>query len=179
MKLSLLVTAPLLALALVPLAGARRSLLGPEPTRVVVGTFDSRAVAVAWARSDGFRRELEALRAQLEEARAREDLARIAEIEARGPALQERLHRQGFGTEPVDDILARFSAQLSALAEEAGVDVVVSRWALAWQRPGTRFVDLTEPLVERIGVDEETRAMVRRLVETEPVPREQLDREQH
>ena len=109
----------------------------PEPApRVVVGTFDSRAIAVAYIRSDANAELLYQMRAEVEsalaEARAAGDDARVAELEQRGPALQRKYHEQGFSTAPVDDILVHVEDRLAHIAKEAGVDVLVSKWALAY-----------------------------------------------
>jgi hypothetical protein len=71
------------------------------------------------------------------------DGERVAQLAAFGPALQKRLHRQGFGTAPVDDLLAGMQDELAGIAEQAGVDVIVSRWALAYRGPRARSVDVT------------------------------------
>ena len=72
-----------------------------------MGTFDSRAVAVAYVRSDAFADSMRALQADLERAKTAGDEERVAELEAMGPAMQKRIHAQGFGTAPVDDVVAR------------------------------------------------------------------------
>lgn len=43
---------------------------------------------------------------EMQGAKAAGDQARMKELEERGQALQRKLHRQGFGSVPVDDILA-------------------------------------------------------------------------
>lgn len=145
-----------------------------EAPRVVVGTFDSRAVAIACIRSEASADYLRALQADveraLERARAAGDTALAADLEALGPAMQERMHQQGFGTAPVDDILARIADRLPALAQEAGVDVIVSKWGLAYRAPGASFVDVTERLAAAFEPDEATWKVLREVVETEPVP---------
>jgi len=166
-----------LAAVILACAGAARPPAAEgEPTPLRLGTFDSRAVAVAWANSDVFDAELDALRAEVEAARADGDDARAAELEASAGAMQERLHRQGFSTASVRDILARYERQLPALAERAGVDAVVSRWDLAWHAPHARFVDVTDALVALIGPSEQGLQWARQVREVDPVPE---DRARH
>ncbi len=141
---------------------------------MVVGTFDSRAVAVAWTRSKGFAAVLDGLRAEQERARAAGDQERVASLDARGAALQKELHRQAFSTAPVDGIVARVADALPGIAREAGVDVIVSRWALAWRSDGARFVDVTDRLVAAFEPDAATREAIRQLLAQDPVPLERL-----
>lgn len=126
--------AALLALAATPLLGG---LDADEPPTLALGTYDSRAVAVAFVRSELFG---EYLRAQQEDltrasarARAQGDESLAEALDALGPAMQERVHLQGFGTAPVDDVLALVADEVPAVAEAAGVGALVSRWALDWK----------------------------------------------
>ncbi len=86
-------------------------------------------------------------------------------------------HEQGFGTAPVDDIIARIEDKLPAIAKQAGVDVIVSKWTLAYRNPTARFVDVTDLLAAEFDPDEETWKGIREIVETEPVPLDQLKEE--
>lgn len=156
--------------------GAQEASPRPAAPAVVVGTFDSRAVAVAWGRSKGFAALLSGLRAEQEQARAAGDLERVAALDARGAALQEELHRQAFSTAPVDGVVARVADALPEIAREAGVDVIVSRWALAWRSDGARFVDVTERMVAAFEPDAATQEAIRQLVSQDPLPPERLQR---
>ena len=149
-----------------------------NPT-VVVGTFDSRAVAVAYVQSDAFREYLVAQQADiasaLERAEAAGDDRLVADLSALGPAMQDRLHRQGFGTAPVDDILALIEDELTTIAKESGVDVIVSKWALAYRKPGARFVDVTGLIAVEFDPSERTLRMIQSTMETDPISRDELD----
>lgn len=158
-------------LVLAPRAQSMDVAPGERPM-VVVGVYDSRAVATAWVRSDAFGQYLRAQTRDIQSARdrAREsgDLELAEELDALGPAMQRRIHEQGFGTAPVDGILARIAEDLPAVAAEAGVDVVVSRWALTYRAPDARLVDVTDLLVERFEPDEATRKVIGDLRAMEP-----------
>ena len=152
-----------------------------ENPTIVVGTFDSRGVLFAYVGSDEFKDYLSAQHADvgraLERAKAAGDAELVAKLDALGPALQKRIHSQGFGTAPVDDIIARIEDKLPDIAEEAGVDVIVSKWTLAYRSPAARFVDVTDLLAAEFDPDEETWKGIREIVETEPVPLDQLKEE--
>jgi hypothetical protein len=155
----------------------------PQQATAVVGTFDSRGVAVAYVSSNAFKEYLTAQRADItkaiERARAAGDLALARELEALGPAMQDRIHRQGFGTAPIDDIMTRLADKLPGVAEKAGVDVIVSKWATSYHKPAAKFVDVTEQLVALFEPSAETLANIRKLVASEPMSPEQLEHHKH
>jgi len=146
----------------------------PETPGVVLGVFDSRAVAIAWAHTDEFRTYMDGLFRELAEAKAAGDAARVAELEAFGPALQRTLHEQGFSTGPVDDILEHVRDRLPDIAAQAGVDAIVSKWDLVWRAPSAETVDVTDVLCGAFEPDEETWESIHAIVATEPVPLDQL-----
>lgn len=142
---------------------------------VRVGTFDSRAVAIAYARSEDFGRHIKELKAEREEAKAAGDEKRVEELEAEGQALQELLHKQGFGTWPVDNILERIKGEIPEIAKKAGVDVIVSRWNVVYQGSGIEFTDITNLMVNPFDPDAETLAVLEELKKHDPVPLEELE----
>lgn len=145
-----------------------------EAAAMRVGAFDSRAVAVAYARSEAFRRGLTAMRAEYDAAKETGDAARVAELDAEGTAMQDLLHRQAFSTWPVDDILEQIENQIPGIAERAGVDLIVSKWTIVYQRPGIEFVDLTDLMVVPFEPDEETLKIIEELKKQAPVPLEEF-----
>ncbi len=147
--------------------------------RVVVGTFDSRAVAVAYVRSDGFRRQLTEMKAELKKAKAAGNDKRVKELEAEGPAMQALFHKQSFGTWPVDDILEKINDKLPDVAAEAKVDLIVSKWHVVYQRPAIEFVDVTDLLVKQFAPDAETLKVIESLRKQKPVSLEELSKHDH
>lgn len=150
-----------------------------EPTAVLVGTFDSRALCVAYVQSEAFDGYLGAQMADvsraIERAKAEGDRALAADLEALGPAMQKRLHERGFGSAPVDDLLAKLAHRLPEIAEEAGVELIVSEWQIAWRAEGAELVDVTDLLVAEFDPSDATLESVRQLRQHDPVPADQLD----
>jgi hypothetical protein len=150
-----------------------------ENPMVVVGTFDSRAVAVAYAQSDAFRDYLVAQRTDvarvLERAKTAGHEMFVAELGALGPAMQKRLHEQGFGTAPVDDIIARIEDELPEIAKEAGVDMIVSKWTLTYRSPAAKFVDVTDLIAAKFDPNERTLKMIQSTVEAEPIRLDEIE----
>lgn len=145
---------------------------GPKPLRV--GTYDSRAVAVAFAPSEVHETYLKALMKEHAEAKAAGDEEKVKRLEAEGQAGQDLMHQQGFGTAPVDNILKHMEDQLPAIAREAGVDVIVSKWQITWQAPGVETVDVTDLMVKPFKPTERTLKTIAELRRHAPIPNEKL-----
>jgi hypothetical protein len=144
---------------------------------VSVGTFDSRAVAIAYARSDMARESMAGLMAEFEQAKLAGDTERVAELEAIGKERQAELHLQGFSTGSVAGYLELVEAQLPGIARQAGVELLVSKWDLVYRDPSAQTHDVTELLVEAFDPDDATRKACREILEHDPVPPDQLDHE--
>ncbi len=121
------IIAVLAGLAVHMTAGAPQSQETTSVPKVRVGTFDSRALAMAYFGSEAFHRQLNDLRAEHEKAKATGDAKRVKELDAEGPALQELMHKQGFSTWPVDNILEKIKGKISEIATQADVEVIVSK----------------------------------------------------
>lgn len=147
---------------------------GGEPRAVVVGTFDSRAIAIAYVGSPAFSAKMTELHAELDAARAAGDDARVAELEALGPAMQAELHARGFSTASVDAYLDGVRERIPAVAAAAGVDVIVCKWDVVHAADDAEFVDVTEALVMLFDPDERTLRSTREIVEQEPIPLDEL-----
>ncbi len=135
-----------------------------------IGVYDSRAVAIAYAGSPHLRSRIEALKEQRAAALAAGDAAAAARLADEGAAIQRGLHAQGFGSAPVDDLLAHIAPQLPAVREHAGVGRLISKWdaaALAAQPRAVR-VDVTWALVEAFAPDERARRHAREIIAVPP-----------
>jgi hypothetical protein len=156
-------------------------------SNVRVGTFDSRALAQAYYRSDMFHTHISDLRAEYEKAKAAGDEKRVKELEVESssptwpglgwpPSLaqQELIHKQGFSTWPVDNVLEKIKGKIPEIAEHADVDIIVSKWNIVYQRLGVELVDVTDLMVKPFDPDEETLKIVKDLQELEPVTLEEF-----
>lgn len=143
-------------------------------TTMRVGTFDSRAVAIAYYRSEAFKKEMNALKKEYECAKTSGYQERVEELNKLGPAMQEDIRKQGFGTAPVDEILAKIEWELSGIAGYAGVDMILSKWDIAYQSPCLEFTDVTDLIVKLFEPDEQTREILAALPDVDPLPLEEL-----
>jgi hypothetical protein len=156
--------------------GAKSATQESKPMRV--GIFDSRVVALAcyrkFLRSPEFTAAMNKLKKEHEAAKAAGQQDKAKELEAQGKAGQEHSHSQVFGSATIDDVLAKIKDQLPEIAKQAGVDLIVSKWNIAYQSPDAKFIDVTEPMAKLFQPDEQTWKMLRDLPKHPPVSEEEL-----
>ena len=147
-----------------------------KPMRV--GTFDSRAVALAYYRkfyrSPEFVARLKKLKEEHDQAKAAGDKEKAKKLEAEGRGGQEHSHSQVFGSAPIDEIMAKIEDKLPNVAKQAGVDLIVSKWSIAYRSPDAQFVDVTESMAKLFHPDESTLKMIRDLPKHQPLSAEEL-----
>ncbi len=141
-----------------------------QESQVRIGTFDSRAVAVAYVRSNKFQERMKGLMTELEKAKSEGKAEKVKQLEAAGPALQHVIHKQGFSTYPIDNILGLIKEKLPQIAEEADVDVMVSKWDLVYQNKDLKTIDVTKQLVGCFDPNEQTLKVIEELRKQDPVP---------
>lgn len=132
-------------------------------TKLRVGVYDSRAIAVAFIGSQAYNnsdgKKMAEMMAEHKKAKAEGNKKRVAELEAWGKAQQVLLHKQGFSTAPVDDILSHINDKMPEIAKTAGVGPIVSKWdkqALA-KYESAELVDVTMALVDAFNPNERQR----------------------
>jgi hypothetical protein len=144
--------------------------LQPTPTKVRVGTFDSRAVSIAYARSAMFAPVMKGWRDKYEKAKAEKNEEIIKECEAWGPTYHKLQMLQAFSLASVVDILEKIKDNLPKAAQEAGVDIIVSQWEVAYKNPSIEIVDVTSHLVKLFSPDENTLKILEELPKHPPMP---------
>ena len=156
-------------------------LLGSASTDVLqaqqtkrIGIFDSRAVAIAYARSDSFMKQLGGMNAELKKAKEEDDEQKVKELNKQGPHLQQLLHQQGFSTGSVCNIIERIKDKLPQIAKENNVALIVSKWELAYSNESMELIDLTTQLVNLFSPNEQTLKVIEEMKNQPPVPIEEL-----
>ena len=128
-----------------------------KPSQVVVGTFDSRAVTLAFGESPFW---------STYERMNPESVAPPADATPQGVE-QWKINRrkisfrQGFGRGDVSEYLDFIKDQIPRIAQETGVDVIVSKWDIVYHRPNVKFVDVTEALIQPFEPTEERLEIIR------------------
>lgn len=154
------------------LAAARQPQASSPAKTLRVGTYDSRAIAVAYAASK-FNPVADKLR-EREAAKAAGDTRRVKELEAWGERHQRDLHRQGFGRVPVDDLLDAVRDQLPAAARAADVELIAMDVDFA--SPNVEEVDVTDALVRLFDPSERTLGIVKDLKKQPPISLDEVER---
>jgi hypothetical protein len=142
---------------------------------VVVGTFDSRVIAIAYYNSEAHKSYVEELKSEHAEAEASGDSARAMELQAIGEASQALAEKQAFSTWPVDNILRTIEGKIPEISIQAGVDLIVSRWNIVYQRSGIELIDLTDDLVNLFNPNEQLLQMLEQIKQQPPIPLEELE----
>jgi hypothetical protein len=133
-----------------------------------VGTFDNRAVAVAYARSRFAKQDLDAVLQRHAEAKKSGDTKLVERIERGLERRQWLMHRQGFGVESVRDLLKHVEHGLADVVRESGLSMI------AWEPMFVNFdqvqlVDVTDEMVDLFDPDEATRSIIVQLRKSDPV----------
>ena len=138
---------------------------GNEPGKVRIGVYDSRSIAVAWAASA--HNPVSARMAEYKQAEAAGDTRKVAELKAWGEAQQRKLHFQGFGRVPVDDLLQPISKELAELAKRESLSAVAM--ACDYVGVNAEVIDITEELVDLYKPSDRVRKMALSVRDAKPV----------
>lgn len=151
--------------------------LAQEPPSGVtrIGTFDSRAVALAYYRSpDGIAQMGEEWDQQHEEAVAAGDSARLEELELFKPSMQHLMHQQVFSTGSICNVMREVQDELPGIALEADVSLIVSKWELSYSDPTIEVVDVTSKLIALFDLDGDALHSAEEIRDVEPAPLEDV-----
>lgn len=129
-----------------------------EGDKVRIGTYDSRAVAIAYGRSALKARVLGELRSKYDGAKQAGDDRTVKELEGEGQAQQIRMHLQAFSTAPVEDCLQAVQDDLPGVARQMRV-VVITR-AADYHDESVELVDVTDQIAALFKPDAKTLAII-------------------
>ena len=137
---------------------------------VRIGTYDSRAVAIAYAQSAQFKASISDLKGRHQAAKEAGDAKLVSELEHKGELSQIRLHLQGFSNAPVDDCLDPIRAELPAIAQRRGVMVITAKadWSSA------EVVDVTEDITALFHPDANGMRVIKEMRSQKPLPIEEV-----
>ncbi len=140
-----------------------------------IGVYDSRAIAVAYAGSPVFQKEMQSVMTEHKKAKQAGDQEKAAKIDAEMRARQKKAHLQGFSTAPVDDLLATIKNALPEIQKTAGVSALVSRWDEAGLKKysGAEQVDVTMKLVDAFQPNERQRKYALEIQKQKPISLEE------
>jgi hypothetical protein len=142
--------------------------------RLKVGTYDSRAVALAYWRSAEGQAYIGGLQEDLQSAKAEGHGDRVAQLEALGPILQSRMHQQVFSVGSIKAITSKISSVFPRIAREAGTQLIVSKWEIVFDDPSVEFVDVTSRIVDVFKPTPQILQMIDQAIKKAPVPIDDL-----
>ena len=156
------------------LAGCQRN----DIPKVRVGIYDSRAVALAYWRTDNRLDSYHSsLTEQIEKAETEgnKKLAEELDIELWGH--RKLLHRQVFSNETIDDILEKINDKIAEVTEDANVTALLSKWDKKTLRhyKSAELVDVTDSFVAQFDPAEEQLKTIEQIKKKKPVPLWQLE----
>jgi hypothetical protein len=166
MSRTVLVPAALLALGAGTALGVGQAKDGATGAgKVRIGTYDNRAVAVAFAASRY--NPVKEKMAAYQRAKAAGDRETVKELEAWGEHYQRLLHFQGFGRVPVGDLLEPVKDRVRDLAQRRGLAAI--SMGCDYAAGEVELVDVTEDLVKLYDPSEKTLATAREVRSAKPV----------
>ena len=169
------ITAAVLLAAIALTSFAEEAPPKPEPkSSAVIGTFDSRAIAIVYAASEHQEKYLQGLKVRMEAAKVAKDVKEIKRINEEVSRRQQDFHLMAFGSDSVKVLLAPVADKLPAVAKAAGVDVIVSKWELVHRSPSLKTVDVTMAMAKLFDPDEKRLGFLKDLESREPLPREAI-----
>ena len=138
-------------------------------TKLTIGTFDSRAVIIAYANSSYFKMPSE-MGAKYKEAKEKKDSVELKKLDREGKLRQAMLHEQGFGKGSVCYIMDEFKDQLKDLAVKENLALIVSKWELQYSNDSIEKIDVTEKVVGIFGpVNEKMKSTLSEMKNSEPI----------
>lgn len=144
-----------------------------EDVRIRIGTYDSRAVAVAYGRSEAGMQRFKQLRQAHADAEKAGDAKRLDQLKKQAEAMQVRMHLQTFSDGPVDDVIEAVRDRLPEIARKMNV-AAIARTADYHDAPTVELVDVTSELVALFHPDKQTLQIVKKLRQTKPLAIEEV-----
>ena len=131
-----------------------------------VGVYESRAVALAWGRSQQHDQMSKQLMSDFKAAEAAGNKQQMKRWKKEGSARQERLEKQVFGDQRIPDIIARIESELPTVRQQTGVTTIVDRRDAP---KGAATVDVTTNLVALFQPTDKTLKMIDEIQKHKPL----------
>ena len=145
-----------------------------ESTKLRIGIFDSRCIAVAYGRSAGFMNEMDSIRTAHTKAKEKGNTELVEELEQLGPTKQVLLHQQVFSNGSIKNILEKLREKFPALAKDNEVKMILSKWEIPFADESIELIDVTDQLTVLFNPDEETKKVIENMKLMEPMPIEKI-----
>lgn len=137
-------------------------------SKIRIGTYDSRMVAVAFYNSKYFNMREDAKK-RMDVAREKNDTVEINNIMKEMPLRQRFMHEQAFGKGSVSWIMDAFKEKISGVAEKEKVGIVVSKFELLCYTKDTELIDITLKLCDIFESSVDLKQMYTEMQAVEPI----------
>ena len=142
-----------------------------------VGVYDSRAIAVACFNSNMYKDPMGELRNKMQAARDANDNKAISDIEWEATLRQAMGHEKGFGTGSVMTEIEIIKKEMKELARKEKLDLVVSKWELAFTGENVLIMDITDKLARLFKPNEKVLGWIGEMKKQNPVKEAYLIRD--
>jgi len=140
-------------------------------TKLQIGVFDSRAVAIAYYNSkfSNTQQIFGTLGTRMKEAKEKDDTITIASIEREAMLRQAMMHQQGFGNGSVNNITETIKDKMAELAKTENLSAIVSKWEMVFSGADIELVDVTVKVVDFFEPNEKMKETTKEVLQSEPI----------
>ena len=139
-------------------------------TKILIGIYDSRAVAIAYGNSSEGKAKINELWAGLKNAKSTKNDSLIRRLKVRGVAYQTLAHLCAFSYGSVVEILEKHKAEVDSIEKSTHVQALVSRYELLQNTGTIETVDITNNLVQLFNPSEQVRQWIGEAAKQAPLP---------
>jgi Skp family chaperone for outer membrane proteins len=140
-----------------------------QQTKPVLGIYDSRAIAIVYARSSYFESKMKSLQEDLKKAKNEGDSTTIKKLNKKGELEQRILHDQGFGSGSVIELLSNVKDSLNSLIQKKHLSGIVSKWELMNLSTSIDTLDVTLQVIEYFNPNDMARNTAKQIMKSRPI----------
>ena len=137
-------------------------------SKMRIGVFDSRIIAVNYYQSGEFTKEIESMMKDFQEAKKTGDSTKVKKLEEMGQLKQRIAHDKGFGRGSVAEILEKYSGKIKELAQKEKLNTIISKWELIYSESNCEVIDITLKLLEALNAPEKIKTMYNEFKDVKP-----------
>jgi len=137
-------------------------------SKIKIGTYNSRCVALAWGRSKEQLGELNKLYAECKKAKDAND-KNYQKLKDELMIKNQQMHLQVFSNARIDNIIEEIRPRLGEIAKNAGVVMIVEEPVYKNAEADIELVDVTMLMANEFKPDEKTLEMIKNLPKSKPL----------
>jgi hypothetical protein len=137
-------------------------------TKLRIGTYDSRIIAIAYFGSKHFTRFAEQTE-RMKTAKEKYDTAEIANINKEMSLRQRMMHEQGFGKGTVCYLMDEIKDKISEFAKNEKLNIIVSKWELNYYGTNVEIIDVTEKVANLFEPSKSLKDIIPEMEKNSPV----------